>query len=183
MKITPVLYVDAIEPSLRERLQGGNLLVVSKTNRFATVHRRAKMDDITVKRVDAQGNTVALHRLLGLFTRKAYVEPASKTPILARKLRQIAVAEDYLEGSHDYKTLVELYESFPKDELFSASPDELRQTLVRLIDLQERRGIQLFIRRDLEPANRFRLPPQQRFSKRDVERGVVEVTERPPLRD
>ncbi len=176
---TPV-PVDAIEPSLRERLQGGNLLVVSKTNRFATVHRRAKMDDITVKRVDAQGNTVALHRLLGLFTRKAYVEPASKTPILARKLRQIAVAEDFLEGSHDYKTLVELYESFPKDELFSASPEELRQTLVRLIDLQERRGIQLFIRRDLDeervsvlvalPRDRFNAELRQRLQKLFLER-------------
>ena len=176
---TPV-PVDAIESSLRERLLGGSLLVVSKTNRFATVHRRAKMDDITVKRTDERGNTVALHRLLGLFTRKAYVEPASKTPILARKLRQIAVAEDYLEGSHDYKTLVELFESFPKDELFSATADELRQTLVKLIDLQERRGIQLFIRRDLDeervsvlvalPRDRFNAELRQRLQSLFLER-------------
>ncbi len=146
---TPV-PVGAIDPGLRERLVGGNLLVVSKTNRFATVHRHAKMDDITVKRVDERGNTVALLRLLGIFTRKAYMEPASKTPILGRKLRQIAVAEDLLEGSHDHKALVELFESFPKDELFAAGPDELRQTLVRLLDLQERRHIQLFVRPHLD---------------------------------
>ena len=111
-----------IEPSLRERLLGGDLLVVSKTNRFSTVHRRAKMDDITVKRVDAQGDTVALHRLLGLFTSQGVHGAGEQDPILARKLRQIVVAEDFLEGSHDYKTLVELFESFPKDELFSAAP-------------------------------------------------------------
>jgi glutamate dehydrogenase len=142
--------VAAIDQHLRERLVGGNLLVVSKTNRFATVHRRAKMDDITVKRVDERGDTVALLRLLGLFTRKAYMEPASKTPILGRKLRQIAVAEDLLEGSHDYTSLVELFESFPKDELFAAGPDELRQTLMRLLDLQERGRIQLFVRPHLD---------------------------------
>ncbi len=146
---TPV-PVSAIEPDLRERLVGGNLLVVSKTNRFATVHRHAKMDDITVKRVDERGNTVALLRLLGIFTRKAYMEPAGKTPILGRKLRQIAVAEDLLEGSHDHKALVALFESFPKDELFAAGPDELRETLVRLLDLQERRHIQLFVRPHLD---------------------------------
>jgi glutamate dehydrogenase len=146
---TPVL-VGAIDQHLRERLLGGNLLVVSKTNRFSTVHRRVKMDDITVKQVDEQGNTVALLRLLGLFTRKAYSEPAGKTPILGRKLRQIAVAEDLLEGSHDHKALVELFESFPKDELFAAGPDELRETLMRLLDLQERRHIQLFVRPHLD---------------------------------
>ena len=76
------------------------------------------------------GNMVGELRLLGLFTRKAYMEPASRIPILGRKLRQIAVAEDFLEGSHDHKALVELFESFPKDELFAAGPEELRETLV-----------------------------------------------------
>ena len=119
----------AIEPGLRERLVGGNLLVVSKTNRFATVHRRAKMDDITVKRVDdrrqhGRAPAVARH----LHAQGVHGAGQSKTPILGRKLRQIAVAEDLLEGSHDHKALVELFESFPKDELFAAGPEELRQT-------------------------------------------------------
>ena len=138
----------------------------------------------------AQGNTVAL-RLLGLFTRKAYIEPASKIPILARKLRQIVVAEDYLEGSHDYKTLVELFESFPKDELFAASSEELRQTLVRLLDLQERRGIQLFIRRDSTrsgsrvlvalPRDRFNAELRQRLQE-SVPRALRRLVDRlPPL--
>jgi glutamate dehydrogenase len=142
--------LEAIDPELHDRLFSGPLLVVSKTNRFSTVHRHAKMDDITVKRIDEHGETVGALRLLGLFTRKAYVEPAGRTPILSRKLRQIAIAEDFLEGSHDYKSLVELFESFPKDELFTAPVEELRQTLVRLLDLQERRNIQLFIRRHLD---------------------------------
>jgi glutamate dehydrogenase len=146
---TPV-PIATLEPLLRERLFEGSLLVVSKTNRLSTVHRRAKMDDITVKRLDDRGEIVGMLRLLGLFTRKSYMEPASKTPILGRKLSQIALAEDFLEGSHDHKALVELFESFPKDELFAATADELRATLVRLLDLQERGSVQLFVRRDLE---------------------------------
>ena len=142
--------LEAIDPGLRERLVEGNLLVVSKTNRFATVHRRVKMDDITVKRVGPDGTTVGALRLVGLFTGKAYMAPASRIPILSRKLRQIAVAEDFLEGSHDYKALVELFESFPKDELFVASAEDLREQLVSLLDLQERQQTQLFIRPDIE---------------------------------
>jgi len=139
-----------IDPGLRERLTAGNLLVVSKTNRFASVHRRVKMDDITVKRIGPDGVTVGALRLVGLFTRKAYMAPAGRIPILSRKLRQIAVAEDFLEDSHDYKTLVALFESFPKDELFVAGVDELRDQLVALLDLQERQQTQLFIRPDIE---------------------------------
>ena len=142
--------LEAIDPGLRERLVEGNLLVVSKTNRFATVHRRVKMDDITVKRVGPDGTTVGALRLVGLFTGKAYMAPASRIPILSRKLRQIAVAEDFLEGSHDYKALVELFESFPKDELFVASAEDLREQLVSLLALQERQQTQLFIRPDIE---------------------------------
>jgi glutamate dehydrogenase len=172
--------LDAIDPELHDRLFSGPLLVVSKTNGFSTVHRHAKMDDITVKRIDDHGATIGALRLLGLFTRKAYMEPAGRTPILGRKLRQIAVAEDYLEGSHDHKSLVELFESFPKDELFTAPVDELRQTLVRLLDLHERRTVQLFIRRHLDaqrvsvlvalPRDRFNAELRQKLQELFLER-------------
>ena len=141
--------LDQLDARLRDRIVGGSLLVVSKTNRFATVHRPARMEDITVKRVDATGATLGALRLLGLFTSKTYMARASQTPILSRKLRQIVEAEDFLEGSHDYRATVELFESFPKDELFVAPVDDLRRTIVSLLDVQERGGVQLYIRRDL----------------------------------
>ena len=47
----PVPVAD-IKPALRERVLGGPLVIVSKTNREATVHRRVKMDYVGVKRVD-----------------------------------------------------------------------------------------------------------------------------------
>ena len=39
----PVL-LSSIEPNLRARIEGGDLLIYSKTNRSATVHRRARME-------------------------------------------------------------------------------------------------------------------------------------------
>ena len=49
------------------------------------------------------------------------MEPAAKTPLLHHKLEQIIAAEDLIPGSHDYKEVVELFESFPRDELFQAT--------------------------------------------------------------
>jgi glutamate dehydrogenase len=143
------LALEELDPRLRERLIAGGLLVVSKTNRFATVHRHARMEDVTVKRVDRSGAVTGAMRLLGLFTSKAYMAPASEIPILKRKLRQIMEAEDFFEGSHDYRTTVELFESFPKDELFAAGVNDLRRTIVSLLHFQERGQIQLFVRRDI----------------------------------
>lgn len=144
----PVL-LDRIEPNLRARIEGGDLLIYSKTNRPSTVHRRARMDYIGVRRVSAEGRIVGEARMVGLFTSKAYMEPASKTPLLQRKLTQILDAEELFPGSHDYKTVVSVFESFPKDELFAASWEEIREQVVGLLALQEQQQIRLFIRRDL----------------------------------
>jgi len=74
-------------------------------------------------------------RLLGLFTTKAYSEPASETPVLHRKLRRVLESEDLIEGSHDYKAAVALFDTFPKDELFAAPVDDLRRAVVALLAL------------------------------------------------
>lgn len=144
----PVL-LSTIEPNLRARIEGGDLLIYSKTNRPSTVHRRARMDYIGVRRVSADGRIVGEARMVGLFTSKAYMEPASKTPLLHRKLQQILEAEDLFEGSHDYKAVVAIFESFPKDELFAASSDEIRAQVMGLLQLQDQQHVRLFVRRDL----------------------------------
>ncbi|MGZ8783763.1 MAG: NAD-glutamate dehydrogenase domain-containing protein, partial [Gaiellaceae bacterium] len=143
-----VRLVD-IEPAMRVRVEGGDLLTVSKTNRVSTVHRRARMDYIGVKTVGADGAVTGELRLLGLFTSKAYMEPADTVPIARRKLQQVLAAEDLAPGSHDYKVAVALVENFPLDELLSATPEALRATVVQLLELQEQRNVRLFAHRDI----------------------------------
>ena len=104
----------------------GDLLLVDKANAAAPVHRRERMDYIGVRRVSADGRIVGMSRVLGLFTTKAYAEPASETPLLGRKLRQCLDGLGLIEGSHDYKAAVSLFDTFPKDELFAAPVDDLR---------------------------------------------------------
>ncbi|HSJ51864.1 MAG TPA: NAD-glutamate dehydrogenase [Actinomycetota bacterium] len=144
----PVL-LSRIEPNLRARIEGGDQLIYSKTNRPSTVHRRARMDYIGVRKVSPDGRIIGESRMIGLFTSKAYMEPASKTPVLARKLKQILEAEDLFEGSHDYKAIVSIFESFPKDELLAASAEEIRSQVTGLLHLQEQQHVRLFVRRDL----------------------------------
>ena len=141
--------LDSLAPDLRHRIEEGDLLVLSKTSAYSTVHRRARMDYIGIRRVGPDGQLLGEARLIGLFTSKAYMEPAAKTPLLHHKLEQILAAEDLIPGSHDYKAAVELFGSFPKDELFQASTEELRQLVVGLLQLEKHGGIRVLVRRDI----------------------------------
>ena len=158
-----ILSVNGSEPSsvllaelpkhLRERYAGTELMVVTKTNRHSTVHRDARMDYIGLRRMDADGTMIAELRMIGLFTSKAYMAPAAEIPVLRRKLKQVLEVQDVIEGSYDYKSLVQLFESFPKDDLFAMPVDSLSQMLGDLVETEESESVRLFVRRD--PFKRF----------------------------
>ena len=144
--VTPL---DSLPSYIRHRIEDGDLLVISKTKAYSTVHRRARMDYVGVRKVSPDGRITGEARLIGLFTSKAYMEPATKTPLLHHKLEQILAAEDLIPGSHDYKTVVELFGTFPKDELFQGSAEELRTLVVGLLQFEEQAGIRVMVRKDL----------------------------------
>ena len=145
------------------------------------------MDYVGVRRVTPDGEIAGEARLLGLFTSKAYSEPASETPVLHRKLRRVLEAEDLIEGSHDYKGAVALFDTFPKDELFAAPVDDLRRAVVALLALEGTDRVRLLGRRSVDgrsasfilalPRDRYRTVLvdrvrklfMRRFKARDVE--------------
>ena len=146
--IQPVAIADLPE-GLRARHLEGELLVITKTNGKSTVHRHDRMDYIGLRRINQDGEIVGEARLLGLFTSRAYMAPTSSIPILQRKLQHIIEAEDLIEGSHDYKQLVGIFDSFPMDELFSTPTDEIGLNIMGLVNIEEQHHIRLFVRPDL----------------------------------
>ena len=124
------------------------------------------MDYVGVRIVSPEGQVVGEARLIGLFTSKAYMERAAKTPLLHHKLEQIIAAEDLIPGSHDYKQVIELFESFPRDELFQASTEELRRLVVGLLQIEKHGGIRVLVRKDLygRQVSIVVALPRERFS-------------------
>ena len=145
---TPKLMSELSEAHLR-RYEEGGLLVITKTNRLSTVHRHAKMDYIGVRHVGPDGEVVGEARLVGLFTSKMYMTRATQIPLLHRKLDQIIEAEDLIDGSHDHKLAIQLFESFPKDELFATPTEGIRHAISGLLTLEEDQQVRLIVRRDL----------------------------------
>src|SRR3954451_21458789 len=177
--------LSSLPEALRKLALEGELLIVDKANARSPVHRPVRMDYVGVRRVTADGEMAGESRLLGLFTTKAYAEPASETPVLHRKLRRVLESEDLIEGSHDYKAAVALFDSFPKDELFSTPVEDLRQAVVGMLALEGTERVRLLGRRapDGRSVAFILSMPRERYEAALVERVRAHFRERFGTRD
>jgi len=101
-----------------------------------------------VKRFDVDGEVAGERRFLGLYTHTAYSASPWEIPVLRRKAQRVVDRSGLLTGSHDHKALLDIIETYPRDELFQISEDELFETAMGILHLGERRRVRLFIRRD-----------------------------------
>lgn len=138
----------ATPPEVRAFMRHPDLLMVTKTNQRTTVHRRVHMDAIAVKRHDARGNVIGQRVFVGLFTSTAYNRSPREIPLLRQKLDRVIQRAGFRPASHDGKALMNILETYPRDELFQVSDDELFETAMGILHLQERQRVALFVRRD-----------------------------------
>ena len=124
------------------------LLRCTKANRRATVHRPVHMDTVAVKCFDQDGKVTGERLFIGLFTSVAYSRSPRAIPLLRQKIDRVAERVGFPPSSHDGKALMHILETFPRDELFQISEDELHDVSMGILHLQERQRIALFVRRD-----------------------------------
>src|SRR3954447_20163923 len=133
------------------RTPGHSLLVVTKADARSTVHRRAWLDLVGVRLPAEQG--VKQHRLVGLFPTAAYTTSVLDVPLVRRRVAEVIARSGVPADSHTGKALLDVLETYPRDELLQVGADELLPVAMAVLYLQERRQTRLFLRRD--PAGRF----------------------------
>ena len=126
-----------------------DLLIITKANSRAAIHKAVPMDRIGIKRYDLQGNLIGEDRYLGLFTSAAYSRSVREIPMLRLKATRIIERAGLDPQSHNGKALVEILETFPRDEFFQATDADLFRIAFGIMQLQERQRVALFMRRDL----------------------------------
>jgi len=124
------------------------LLMVTKTNQRSTIHRPVHMDAIGIKCLDSKGKAIGQHLFVGLFTSSAYHSSPREIPFLRRKVLKIFERAGMPPTSHDGKALLNVLETFPRDELFQATEEHMFLTCLGIMNLHERPRVALFIRRD-----------------------------------
>ncbi|MEU8104819.1 NAD-glutamate dehydrogenase [Nonomuraea muscovyensis] len=139
---------SVLPPEVRAKARERRLLIITKANSRATVHRAAYLDYIGVKLFSPEGEVIGERRFLGLFTHMAYNESILRIPVLRRKLTEVLERAGLEADSHDGKDLMEILETFPRDELFQTSVEQLLPIALGVLRLRERKQVKLFLRRD-----------------------------------
>ncbi|MFD3565148.1 NAD-glutamate dehydrogenase [Streptomyces sp. NPDC058686] len=132
----------------RAKAREHKILVLTKANSRATVHRPSYLDYVGVKKFDAEGNVIGERRFLGLFSSAAYTESVRRVPVVRRKVEEVLRGAGFSPNSHDGRDLLQILETYPRDELFQTPADELRAIVTSVLYLQERRRLRLYLRQD-----------------------------------
>lgn len=138
----------SMPPAARAIAQAPNVLVISKTNTKATVHRPVYTDYIGVKRFNKEGKLIGERRFIGLYTSTAYKSHPKDIPFLRRKIAIVMQNCKFSTKGHSGKELMDILATLPRDDLFQATTDELTQLSLSILHIQERQQVRLFARQD-----------------------------------
>ncbi|MFC4067750.1 NAD-glutamate dehydrogenase [Actinoplanes subglobosus] len=131
-----------------ERAMEKRLLVITKANSRATVHRSAYLDYIGVKLFNDAGEVVGERRFLGLFSSSAYRTSVRQLPVVKRKVQEVMDRSGLSPRGHSGKDLLQILETYPRDELFQIKTDDLYEAVIGVLRMAGRRQLRLFLRRD-----------------------------------
>ena len=106
------------------------------------------MDYVGVKTFDANGAFNGERRFVGLFTSSAYSLSPREIPLLRQKCAAVMTRAGFAPASHDGKALAHILDTFPRDELFQISEDELFEIAMGILRLGGRPKVKLFLRFD-----------------------------------
>jgi glutamate dehydrogenase len=129
------------------------VLTLTKVRERSTVHRAAPLDFVGVTRFDEQGRAVGEERFFGLYTAGVYSASANDLPVVRRKVAQVMARAGFPAMSHDDRTLANVLETLPRDEMLRWTTDELYAIALRVMHIGERRRVRVIS--SVDPWGRF----------------------------
>ncbi|MFI6761388.1 NAD-glutamate dehydrogenase [Micromonospora sp. NPDC050417] len=138
----------SMTPEAHDKVLEKRLLIITKANSRATVHRSAYLDYIGFKIFNEAGEVVGERRFLGLFSTSAYRTSVRELPVVRRKVAEVLERSGLSPRSHSGKDLLQILETYPRDELFQIKTDDLYHAVIGVLRMAGRRQLRLFLRRD-----------------------------------
>lgn len=124
------------------------LLSFAKSSMRSKVHRPAYYDYVLVKEFDRSGRVTHMHRFLGLYTSSVYFREALAIPLLRKKVSRALERSGFIPNGHNMKDLLQVINTFPRDELFQISSSQLLETAVAITRIRDTGSSRIFIRKD-----------------------------------
>ncbi|MFF5175016.1 NAD-glutamate dehydrogenase [Micromonospora sp. NPDC000089] len=140
--------LSSMTPEAHQKVMEKRLLIITKANSRATVHRSAYLDYIGFKIFNDAGEVVGERRFLGLFSTAAYRTSVRELPVVRRKVAEVLDRSGLSQRSHSGKDLLQILETYPRDELFQIKTDDLYHAVIGVLRMAGRRQLRVFLRRD-----------------------------------
>ncbi|MBQ0791515.1 MAG: NAD-glutamate dehydrogenase, partial [Oleispira antarctica] len=118
-----------------------------KSGESSRIHRPAYPDYIVVKRFNEKGEVIGGVRFMGLYTSIVYIESPNNIPLIRQKLQQIRKLSGFDKSSHNGKEINRILEAYPRDELIQSTSEQLYNTALGILNIQERRQTRAFLRK------------------------------------
>ena len=129
---------DAPVPALiASRLDDERVIFFDKTRSDSRVHRRGRLDSVSVKILDADARVLGFARFVGLLTNRAMRMRPSALAVLATRRARVLETLRAEPGSHTYKLALEAYDCLPLEFLLPAQHEDVSRLVARTVAAAE----------------------------------------------
>lgn len=120
------------------------LFAASRADAEADVYRPVRPTVVALRRFDAAGRVVGEARFVGLFSAEARRASVTAIPYVRDRVGAVIERSGYVPNSHAFRTLRNVLETFPRDELFEMSRAPLYDLAMGIVALQDRQLVRIF---------------------------------------
>jgi len=138
----------SLTPEIRSFLFSQDPIIITKANLRSRVHRRIHLDYIGIKQYTATGDLAGELRVVGLFTSTAYNKSVMRIPRLRTKVEKLLRLKQQDPASHSGKALINVLETWPRDDLFQIDAKLLAEFCEKAVRLDERPRVRVLPRLD-----------------------------------
>ncbi|WAJ69083.1 NAD-glutamate dehydrogenase [Catenovulum adriaticum] len=142
-------FLSSLPASAKAEALSKNLMILTKTNAQSHVHRSSHLDYIGIKQFNDDGKVIGEHRFIGLYSSDFYNDSAFDIPLIKDKVARVLEQTGFQKNSHSYKAVLNILETYPREEILHARESEIKQIALGVMQMQERGISRLFVRKDI----------------------------------
>lgn len=145
-KIVNHSELNLVADELTSFIDSDTCLFITKSSLKSVIHRNDYYDQVHVKQFSKQGQLIAIHRFIGLFTQKANNLNPNNNPHLKEKLDKVLDELSLQVDSHNYRNFSHILAALPKKELYESSKEQLLVLAKGIYSLNAKNKAGAFIR-------------------------------------
>ena len=119
------------------------LVSIVRADAEIELERRTRPVCIAVRRIGPQGQVVGEERFVGLFAASAYRAPVGTIPLIRERIAWVESRSKTDPSGYVGRTLHNVLETFPRDELFEIRREELAEVVAEIMALQDRSTVRV----------------------------------------